>query len=102
ESAYDGGNLELSVNGGPFSIVPSAALSVPYNDLSIESLPGGAGWSGTALGSWNRVRLDLSAYAGQSVQFRFHFTSDGGVTETGWFLDDIAVEQKPVLALSPA
>lgn len=101
ETDYDGGNVEISVNGSPFSIVPGASFSVPYNESAIESLPGGAGWSGTSLGAWNRVRMDLTAYAGQSVQFRFHFTSDGGVTETGWFIDDIAVERKPTLALSP-
>lgn len=102
ESGQDGGNLEISVNGGAFALVPGAQLSVPYNG-TIAALAGTpAGWTGTTLGVWNRVRLDLSAYAGQSVQFRFHFASGASVNEAGWFLDDFALEQSPVLTLSPS
>lgn len=102
ESGQDGGNLEISVDGGPFTLVPGAQLSVPYNG-TIAALAGSpAGWTGTALGAWNRVRLDLGAYAGKSVQFRFHFASGPTVNEAGWFVDDFAIEQTPVLTLSPS
>ncbi|MBS0661431.1 MAG: choice-of-anchor J domain-containing protein [Verrucomicrobia bacterium] len=98
-TAWDGGNVEISVNGGSFTLVPSASLSVPYTDTSVTAL-GAPGWSGLTLGAWTRVRMDLSAYAGQSVQFRFRFASDTSVTETGWFIDDFAIEQDPVLTLA--
>ncbi|MBS0660371.1 MAG: hypothetical protein JSR82_19285 [Verrucomicrobia bacterium] len=102
ESGQDGGNLEISVDGGAFTLVPGAQLSLPYNG-TIAALSGSpAGWTGTGLGAWNRVRLDLSAHAGKSVQFRFHFGSGASVTEAGWFLDDFAIEQTPVLTLSPS
>jgi hypothetical protein len=101
QTGFDGGNLKISVNGGPFFVVPSAALSVPYNDPGIASLMF-AGWSGSTYASWTRVRMNLSAYAGQRVQFRFDFASDSSVTHAGWFLDDVAVEQDPVVTLSPA
>ena len=100
ESGYDGGNLEISINGGAFGVVPSAALSVPYNDTAISSLPGGSGWDGTTYAAWTRVRTSLSSYAGGTVQFRFHFTSDGSVNFPGWYIDDFSLEQDPTVTLA--
>ena len=43
-------------------------------------------------GVWSRPSLDLSAYAGQKVQFAFHFTSGPGLgSDLGWYVDDVAV-----------
>ena len=43
-------------------------------------------------GVWSRPSIDLSAYAGQSVQIAFHFTSGGYVGNgLGWFVDDVAL-----------
>ena len=100
ESGYDGGNLEMSVNGGAFGVVPSAALTVPYNSTAVSSMPGGLGWTGTTYAAWTRVRMDLSAYAGSAVQFRFHFTSDGSVNAAGWYIDDFTLEQDPAVTLA--
>ncbi|OAI41772.1 hypothetical protein AYO41_01415 [Verrucomicrobia bacterium SCGC AG-212-E04] len=100
ELDYDGGVLEASVNGGPFTVVPSASLSLPYNRPAVASFSGPA-WSGeTGLNAWNRVRVNLSAYAGSTVQFRFHFASDESVTAAGWYVDDFAIEQDPVVTLA--
>jgi immune inhibitor A len=46
---------------------------------------------GTSEGEWVDLSYDLSAYAGQSIQFRFRYTTDGGVHLAGPMLDDIAV-----------
>ncbi len=100
ESGDDGGNLEISVNGGAFTVVPSAALSVPYNDTAISSLTGGAGWDGTTYAAWTRVRMSLASYAGGTVQFRFHFTSDSSVNFPGWYIDDFTLEQDPTVTLA--
>ncbi len=100
ESSFDGGNLEISVNGGAFNVVPSAALSVPYNDATISSLTGGAGWDGTTYATWTRVRMSLASYAGGTVQFRFHFTSDDSVNFPGWYIDDFTLEQDPTVTLA--
>jgi hypothetical protein len=42
-------------------------------------------------GIWSRSSIDLSAYAGQNVQFAFHFTSGGSGNSQGWYVDDVAV-----------
>ena len=40
---------------------------------------------------WTRPSLNLSQFAGQTVQVAFHFTSDGGTENVGWYVDDIAL-----------
>ena len=79
--------MSASVQGG---------LEVDYDFLYGEvSTNGGASW--TAVGSpidgtfaWSPKTWDLSAFAGQNVQFRFRVATDGGVSSEA-FLDDIAV-----------
>jgi hypothetical protein len=96
ETDYDGGNLEVSVDGGPFTLVPGASLSTAYNSNGgLDGLLGQPGWMGTATGlnAWTRVTLGLAANAGSTVQFRFVFGSDSSVNSTGWFIDDFAIEQ---------
>jgi hypothetical protein len=39
---------------------------------------------------WSRPSIDLSAFAGSSVQFAFHFISGADYgTDPGWYLDDV-------------
>jgi immune inhibitor A len=40
---------------------------------------------------WTPISYDLSAYKGQSVQFRFRYATDGGLHFDGPFLDDLAL-----------
>lgn len=50
--------------------------------------------------SWNEVEYDLSEFAGEKVQFRWRYQSDGGVAQDGAFIDDIeiTVDGKTVLS----
>jgi hypothetical protein len=41
---------------------------------------------------WQRLSQDISAAAGQTVQFRWVFTTDGSVTYSGIYIDDILIE----------
>src|SRR5262249_33213758 len=45
---------------------------------------------------WTRPSLDLTPFAGRSVQIAFHFQSntDANVA-SGWFIDDVVVETGP-------
>ena len=89
--AYDGGLVEMSVDGGPFvQIEPDGGY--PYTIR-----PGGTPgpfpedtpvFSGAH--DWRMERFDLSTVSGQVV-FRFRFGSDGAATEEGWYVDDIEI-----------
>jgi bacillopeptidase F (M6 metalloprotease family) len=57
--------------------------------------------NGNTGGVWTNVSLDLSAYAGQTVQTAFHFTSGGTGIAAGWYVDDISLVMSPTLTVSP-
>ncbi|WP_164670330.1 S8 family peptidase [Virgibacillus doumboii] len=40
---------------------------------------------------WVPAEVDLSEYSGQRVYIGFNLTSDGSVTEPGWYIDDVAL-----------
>ena len=69
------GYVEISANnGGSWT-----QLSQTYQNI-------------TGGGVWSRPSFDLSAYAGQSIQIAFHFTSGGCCGNgLGWFIDDVDV-----------
>jgi len=61
-----------------------------------------ASYSGTCSGVWTRPSLDLSQFAGQTVQLAFHFVSDGCCTTgPGWYVDDIAIVTGPPVFNTP-
>ncbi len=76
------------------------------NALGYVEINAGGGWqpisstnisvgnaANTSSGVWSRPSIDLSAFAGQSVQIAFHFTSGGSGygSDPGWYVDDVAV-----------
>jgi Zn-dependent metalloprotease len=105
EAGYDGGLLEISVNGGPWTQIAVAAFT--YNSYNIFLITAGAGntnplagkaaFSGTdggqVDGSWGRSHVNLSTYAttGDNVRLRFSLGNDGCGGSFGWYVDDVTV-----------
>lgn len=103
EAGWDGGNLKISVNGGPFVLV--AGTDFTYNAYNAtmntvaqgntSPLAGQQGFTGadagTNSGSWGRSLVNLGPYAvaGDSVQLRWDIGSDGCSGVIGWLLDDV-------------
>jgi hypothetical protein len=71
ESPGDHGDVEVSTNN--WATYTTLAMFKGY----------GASWQGQT--------NDLSAYAGQPVQIRFRFVSNGSGTYEGWYVDDIVL-----------
>jgi len=70
----------------------STNLGSTWNQISptYENINGG--------GIWSRPSIDLTAYAGQSVQFAFRFYGSGTGNGLGWYVDDVEVDTgTPVL-----
>ncbi len=92
EGGWDKGEVQISTNGGG----SWARLDVGYPGLSDRNadacgLPTGAYFTGTDT-SWNRYEADLSPWDGQTVMFRWLFSSDALFTRPlGWTIDDIEV-----------
>ncbi|MFH1143857.1 MAG: C25 family cysteine peptidase [Candidatus Eisenbacteria bacterium] len=88
--AYDGGLIEMSLDGGPFTQL------TPVGGYAYTIRAGGTPgpfpadtpvFSGTS-SSWQQVVCDLSGVTGSAV-FRFRFGSDGAVAKEGWYVDDV-------------
>jgi len=85
ESNFDYGYVEISTDGGLFTSLPGNFTT--NNDPNARNL--GNGITGNSSG-WKLAIHDLSAYVGQTVWLRFRYSTDGGVTEEGWYVDDIS------------
>jgi hypothetical protein len=98
EQGYDGGVLEISINGGAFTDILSAGGAFVTNgyNATISSyyqnpLAGQHAWSGNS-GGFVTTTVNLPPQAaGQTVQLRWRFGSDNSFGVTGWYLDTISV-----------
>jgi bacillopeptidase F (M6 metalloprotease family)/subtilisin family serine protease len=72
ETGWDFGYIEVSANGGSTwtEVAPRLSGKTP---------------------AWEQPVINLTAYAGQTIQIRFRLTSDSSVTKAGWYLDDVKV-----------
>jgi hypothetical protein len=111
QAGADGGVVEVSVSGGPWSMLDAvkgtgsnfntAGNFSWYNENSasgplsgIARFSGSSAAYGSASGGWILSQSRLTGMAGQShVRVRFRFDSDASVTDEGWMIDDITVEE---------
>lgn len=100
EAAADGGQLQVSINGGAFSTVTSGSFSLNgYNGTSII----GSSWSGTSSGYTtpsyitSSATLVSGATAGDEIRFRFRAGWDSSVVagSPNWVIDNISVSAVP-------
>ena len=92
ETGWDGGQswTDLPPDGGypgDFSLTGT----IPINACGYLASRGA--FSGDSAGAFQSFSTDLSALAGQTVRFRWRFSSDPGVEMDGFYLDAIAVTQ---------
>jgi hypothetical protein len=99
ESGYDGGALEIAINGGAFQDILAAggsfvqggytpgALSTSYNN----PIGGRPAWTGNSLGYVTTVANLPAAAAGQPVVLRWRFATDQQIAVGGWRVDTIGI-----------
>ncbi len=103
EPGWDGGVLEISVNGGPFQDIITAGgrfIQNGYNGVLGSNgvnnpLVGRNAWNGNSNGYINStVRLPAAA-AGQNIQLKWRFGADDNTSgqgpNPGWYIDEINV-----------
>ncbi|PWB79148.1 MAG: hypothetical protein C3F15_00180 [Holophagae bacterium] len=91
-SCYDGGILEISTDGGSnWTYLPTAVMQTDPYDGPVSGLGSLEGWCGDPQ-DWLRSVVDLDAYAGQTVRFRYRLGTDGSVSREGWYVDDMHVQ----------
>ncbi|MDA8020953.1 MAG: choice-of-anchor J domain-containing protein [Thermoanaerobaculia bacterium] len=95
ESAcYDGGVLEISTDGSNWTRLESELLTDPYDgpisDGFSNPLADENAWCGDPQ-EWINSIVDIDAWAGQTVQFRFRLATDTSVERPGWDIDSIRI-----------
>ncbi len=101
EQDWDGGVLEISVNGGAFADILAAGGSFVtggyVSGLSNSSNPlaGRQAWHGDSGGYISTtVNLPVSAF-NQNVALRWRMGSDSSVNEVGWRIDSVTLDSIP-------
>ncbi len=90
EADWDFGIVELSTNNGGSWTSLVAPHMTPGSGTGMQP-SGQYGYDGVQ-NTWVEETIDLSLYAGQNIQLRFHLLSDGWVTEDGWYIDDFKLQ----------
>jgi hypothetical protein len=100
DSVYDGAIIEISVNGGAFAqITPSTGYTKTFRTVAgggnpyTGPMPGLRCWGGAI--PWTIEEVNLTPYAGQTIQLRFRFGSDAATSREGWYVDDIFIKGEP-------
>jgi len=98
EQFFDGGVLEISINGGAFADIVTAGGSFVtngYNDW-LETdygspIPGRDAWTGNSLGFITTIVNLPESNLSRNVQLQWRMASDGSLGETGWYVDNVQV-----------
>jgi len=103
EDGWDGGVVEISTNGGAtWTDLGSKMVTGKYNGSlgtgSNNPIAGRAAFTGL-ISSFMKTTINLSSYAGQSVNIRFRFASDDNTAPAGggWWVDDIVLSSEPAV-----
>jgi len=97
EETYDGGVLEISIAGAPFTDIIAAGGSFvaggyPETMQGSSAIAGRDAWTGDTAGAFITTTVNYPAAAiGQSVQLRWRAASDVTVGHAGWWVDTITL-----------
>ncbi|MFE9691699.1 immune inhibitor A domain-containing protein [Micromonospora sp. NPDC005806] len=88
EEDFDYLFFEASTDGGQtWSALPGTVGGQPLKEIS----PNRFALTGSSDDKWVDVNIPLDSLAGKTVQFRLHYTTDGGVSAGGFYGDAVAV-----------
>jgi len=92
---WDGGILEISTDGGgSWTQLDSELLTDPYDGVGNNGPPTGFRmWCGTTNGfqPWLNSIVDIGAFGGENVRFRWRLLTDAAAGAPGWWIDDMEV-----------
>ncbi|HJT96811.1 MAG TPA: choice-of-anchor B family protein, partial [Rhodanobacteraceae bacterium] len=100
EAGWDGGVVEITTDGGAHwqRLTPAGGYPAEINqgDGECGIASGDGAFTGTNHFTWSPYEIDLSAFAGETVQARWLYGTDENTTGEGWYVDDIALTHAQV------
>ncbi len=92
EANFDGGVVYISTDSGTNWTIISPNGGYPNNNAHLAIRPAySCAYPTPTTGTSGTATFDLSAYANQTVIFKWHFFSDIGRNNKGWFIDNVVV-----------
>ena len=98
EDTFDGGVVEISIDGGESWTKLALTPNYPRPFVSDSSscantpqAPAGVGFTGNDAAWQGAYTANLAAYAGLPALIRFNLGNDPGVTSIAWYIDDITI-----------
>jgi uncharacterized repeat protein (TIGR01451 family) len=109
EPGFDGGVLEISINGGPFTDILAAGGSFvsggyngPLSTAYSNPLAGRSAWTGNTAGVYVNTMITLpAAAAGLPIQLKWRCGSDSSIGHTGWHIDTVSLAARTCCNNSP-
>jgi hypothetical protein len=99
ENGHDGGVLELSIDGGPFTDIVAAGgtfinatgYTGTISTAFLSPIAGRQAWTGTTSVFTGAVLLLPMSTRGHNVVFRFRLATDCAVGRVGWFVASLEI-----------
>ncbi|RLB52417.1 MAG: hypothetical protein DRI34_14755, partial [Deltaproteobacteria bacterium] len=99
ETGFDGGVIEISVNGGAWQDLGDYITQNGYNDTISSAfdspIAGRPAWSGNI--AWQQVTVDLSSFGPADIVVRFRFAADISMSGDGWWIDDFNIDAETLV-----
>lgn len=101
-TCWDGGNVKISVDGGPFQVITPLGgydgIIDPYAPfMAGEPCFGGKESNGNF---WHKEVFDLTQFLNHRIKIRFYFASDRYVARPGWYIDYMEIWLERVTAVA--
>ncbi|MCI0495819.1 T9SS type A sorting domain-containing protein, partial [candidate division KSB1 bacterium] len=100
-TCWDGGNVKISVDGGPFQVITPEGGYDGIIDPYAPFMPGEPCFGGKASNGnfWQKEVFDLTQFLDHRVKIRFHFAADRYVSKPGWYIDFIEILLERITAV---
>ena len=98
ENQFDGGVVEVTTDQNQWDqnpLTPSYPGTFNSSGNACNYTAGTPSFTGTNM-TWQQHTMDLSAYQGQTIYVRWNYSSDTGVNNEGWYLDDLSITHSQV------
>jgi hypothetical protein len=97
-NCYDGGTLEISIDGGAtWAVVPDAAFTAGLFNGTVNAnfsnpIAGKRAWCMGAIGAMTQVTVNLASFVGAaSAKLRWHEGDDSSSAAAGWYVDSVTL-----------
>lgn len=103
EETWDGGVVEIKTESGDWQDAGELFIENGYNSAiqinQASAISGRSAFTGNS-GTFNKSKISLLDFAGETISIRFRFASDAAAGIEGWYIDDMTLSDAVVITNS--